>query len=279
MIDELKKKYYQIIEIIELYQSTNNSDIKKILQHHLLITAYTSYEESIKSIVQKQFKEANKNYKVQPLLINSRINTQRWTPDVKQESMVKLFPVLGEWIIFEKSFTSIDAMIGARHLYAHTGSYTITVENILIAYIQSLHILFFINEIYVLKEDISIESVKNIVLNQKSLVNKMKKNLKECNKIIDDGRDIPDGLRIRFDEDINELRNLKIEIEKIDFKEHIVQKIEVTPSIHTVDEYKKCFNDFINTVEQPHIVCFNSHLSNSLVGLTAELDKCASCFS
>ena len=156
MIEELRKKYYQIDEIIKLYDQTKDDDIKKILQHHLLITTYTSYEEAIKSVIQGQFKEANQNYKIKTLLINSKINTERWTPDVKQANMIQLFPILKNWIIFDKSYNVIDSMIAARHLYAHTGSHAITIENILSAYIQSLYIIFFIGEIYVFKEDISI---------------------------------------------------------------------------------------------------------------------------
>ena len=205
MIEKLEKKYHQIIEIIELYNQTENSDIKKILQHHLLITSYTSYEESIKKIIQEQFRNANQNFKVQPLLINSTIKNARWTPNVKQENMVKLFPILKEWIIYNQSFNSIDTMIAARHLYAHTGSYNLTIENILTAYIQSLYILFFIYEIYILKEDVSIEFLNSALSNQNRLVTKVKKNLKECGRIIENGKDITEPLRVRFDADIVDL--------------------------------------------------------------------------
>lgn len=253
---EFKSKFTrEILEIDEIFKEKDyGSKESEILINHLLIYIYTTYEQEVKKIIQKTYHYmSNYNY-FSPVLSSVSVHQNNWIPKLKRANLESYFPILKEWDFWKESnYIYTESLVSERHKYAHTGSHSITYDQILRSFIEITYVLNFLSHIYDLEhaqKDIVFEYIQNHSEDKNIIEQTLKKSMEG---LIENERDfIPDKLKSYCLDTISSIENNYILSKSLseEFKEFLgidnLNKITLSEkSKENPKELLEFFNNYI----------------------------------
>lgn len=272
--EKIKRKTYEVKNIIKLYNEQTDSEVQRILSSHLLIIVYTMYEHSVKEIVKKQFEDKKASSTIK-FIFNPTLDKPTWTPKVDDETMKENFPLLKEWLMFINA-KQHDSMVTNRHLYAHTGVISgnqFTIEQIITAYIEIVYIIFFIDIFYTEGNFQDFIGLESFFCDFKEMYGQIKANIVVCDSIISNDHEIKQDKLDEFDSHIKCIKNFYERIREHQIPDFIISDLMIPDFFKLDQDYLDFFNEYVGNVESAHVFCYEPGITRKLSELEKELEK------